>query len=73
MAGRLLGRPVRPTVEAARVRPPGSEVDRLVSDNRLARELLGWQPQIGLEEGLERTIAWLRDYRLLYREGTYAL
>ena len=26
-----------------------------------ARELLGWEPQIGLEEGLEKTIAWFRS------------
>jgi UDP-glucuronate decarboxylase len=27
-------------------------------DITLARELLGWQPRVGLEEGLERTIGW---------------
>jgi dTDP-glucose 4,6-dehydratase len=27
-------------------------------DITLARELLGWEPQVPLEEGLERTIAW---------------
>ncbi len=26
----------------------------------LASEVLGWKPQVGLDEGLERTIAWLR-------------
>ncbi|MFZ6003948.1 MAG: NAD-dependent epimerase/dehydratase family protein [Actinomycetota bacterium] len=26
-----------------------------------ARELLGWEPQIGLREGLERTAAYFRD------------
>jgi len=25
-----------------------------------AKQLLGWQPQVGLEEGLKRTIAWFR-------------
>jgi nucleoside-diphosphate-sugar epimerase len=24
-----------------------------------ARELLGWEPKVGLEEGLDATIAWL--------------
>jgi len=26
-----------------------------------ARELLGWGPQVSLEEGLERTVAWMAD------------
>jgi len=26
-----------------------------------ARDMLGWEPRIGLDEGLERTIAWLRE------------
>jgi UDP-glucuronate decarboxylase len=30
-------------------------------DIRLAHELLGWQPRVELEEGLERTIAWFRS------------
>jgi len=34
------------------VRPPGSEVERLLSDNRLAGELLGWRPEISLDEVL---------------------
>ena len=29
--------------------------------NAKAREVLGWEPRVGLQEGLERTIAWLRD------------
>ena len=28
---------------------------------RKAREVLGWEPSVGLDEGLERTIAWLRE------------
>jgi nucleoside-diphosphate-sugar epimerase len=26
-----------------------------------ARELLGWEPQIPLEEGLRRTVEWCRE------------
>lgn len=29
-----------------------------VSDNRLGKELLGWEPQVPFSEGLDRTIAW---------------
>jgi nucleoside-diphosphate-sugar epimerase len=32
--------------------------------NRKARELLGWEPRVGYEAGLEATVAWLRDEHL---------
>jgi len=47
--------------DSARLRPEASEVLRLQSDNRLARDLLGWSPQISLEEGITQTIRWMRD------------
>jgi GDP-D-mannose 3', 5'-epimerase len=31
------------------------------SDNTLIRERLGWEPQISLEEGLEKTYSWMYD------------
>lgn len=31
-------------------------------DATLAREELGWSPTFGLQEGLQRTVAWYRDY-----------
>jgi NAD dependent epimerase/dehydratase len=46
--------------DPARVRPEASEVARLLSDNRLARRVLGWEPRVSLEEGLARTIEWVR-------------
>lgn len=58
----LIGRPVRVEVEAQRLRPQKSEVGRLLSDNRLAARLMGWQPRVDLDEGLRRTIAWVRDH-----------
>jgi len=30
-----------------------------------ARRLLGWEPQVGVDEGLDRTLAWLRAEGLL--------
>ena len=49
-----------------------SEVMRLLSDNTLARDLLGWTPQISMEEGLARTIAWARTFRQLGSWQGYA-
>ena len=60
-------------VQERRTRVAGSEVERLLADATLAREILGWQPQTGLEEGLERTVAWFRDHLGDYRPGDYVL
>jgi GDP-L-fucose synthase len=35
-------------------------------DNRRAREVLGWQPQVAFEEGVRRTVEW---WRANYGEG----
>jgi UDP-glucose 4-epimerase len=42
-----------------RIRPANSEVEVLLSDPTLARNLLGWEPTVGLEDGLRRTAEWL--------------
>jgi dTDP-glucose 4,6-dehydratase len=44
---------------------------RLLSDNSLAARRLNWQPAFTLDQGLEMTIAWIRDHLDLYRVGTY--
>lgn len=41
-----------------RMRPPESEVYRLVADATRLRSLTGWKPRLSLEEGLRETIAW---------------
>lgn len=58
-------------VDATRLRPKDSEVYRLISDNGLARKTLGWNPETGLDYGLEKTINWIKDHLDLYRIGTY--
>ncbi len=69
----LIGRPVEIEIDPARLRPAKSEVQRLLSDNSLARERLGWRPQVSFDEGLARTIEWMREHLGLYRSGTYQL
>jgi UDP-glucose 4-epimerase len=53
---RLAGRPFEPEFEPER---PG-EILHSALDITRAREELGWEPRVGLEEGLERTLAWVR-------------
>ncbi len=67
----LLGCRPRILVEKERLRPEKSEVQRLLSDNRLARQRLGWEPHVPLREGLQRTIAWIEANLEHYRPDLY--
>jgi dTDP-glucose 4,6-dehydratase len=67
----LIGRRVDVVVEPERLRPAQSEVQRLLSDNRRAKERLQWEPQVSLEQGLSVTIAWMREHLDLYQPGVY--
>lgn len=67
----LVGRRVELEIDPNRLRPEKSEVQRLLSDNRLAREVLGWTPQVELSEGLSRTIEWIRNHIDRYRPRDY--
>ena len=73
MIGRLVGREITIESDAQRVRPGPSEVERLLADNSVARTVLGWKPAVGLEEGLTRTIEWMRRHMERYRPEVYAL
>lgn len=45
-------------VDEQRLRPEKSEVNRLWCDNGKIKALTGFAPQVGLEEGLRRTVDW---------------
>jgi NAD dependent epimerase/dehydratase len=70
---KLTGRDVPVVQDPRRLRPATSEVERLCANNTLARELLGWQPRVSLEEGLQCTIDWIRASLPLYRPDEYAI
>jgi nucleoside-diphosphate-sugar epimerase len=57
---RLLGRDLDVENDAARVRPPSGEVDRLTADNRRFQAATGWRPRTDLTEGLAETIEYFR-------------
>jgi UDP-glucose 4-epimerase len=46
--------------EEHRKRPPASEVMALIADSSKLEAATGWRPQVSLEEGITRTIAWWR-------------
>ena len=57
--------------EDQRVRPPASEVERLVSNPATANGLLGWKPEVTLEEGILKTSQWLRSHLDEFQSGVY--
>jgi len=70
-ACRALGVEARVVQRAERVRPARSEVQVLLSDPDKARRVLGWEAQVGLEEGLQRTARWLSANRDRYDADRY--
>jgi dTDP-glucose 4,6-dehydratase len=67
----LLGHPVQLQVDTDRLRPDKSEVQRLISDNRLALEKIGWRPLVALEEGLQQTFDWIAGNLSRYDSERY--
>ncbi len=56
---KLLGNPVELRVGALPYRP--KEIWRMYCDNSKAKELLGWEPTVSFDEGLERTVEWYKS------------
>jgi UDP-glucose 4-epimerase len=55
----LMGDPITADFGALPDRP--TEIWRMYCDSTKARDLLGWTPVVGLDEGLRRTIDWYTD------------
>lgn len=73
MIGKAAGIEVQVVEDAQRIRPPASEVERLIADASLAKAKLGWTPRISVEEGLVRVVAFIRENPHLYRPAEYAV
>jgi CDP-glucose 4,6-dehydratase len=57
---RLAGTEVEPDIRGKGT--PHGEIDRQYVDTAKLRAATGWEPRVGLEEGLERTVAWYREH-----------
>ncbi len=79
LAAEVMGVEIELETDSDRLRPAGSEVERLWADTDKATRLFGWRPAHGgadgFRRGLARTIDWFRDPANLrfYRPGTYAV
>lgn len=59
--------------DPARERPADSEVMKLVSTPARAKQLLGWEPRVDLDEGLRQTISFVATHQHLYRPDIYTV
>jgi dTDP-glucose 4,6-dehydratase len=68
----LVDHPLEVVIDQDRLRPQKSEVQRLISDNRLALQKMNWGPQVSFDEGLKMTFDWIKDHLHLF-SGEYTL
>ena len=69
----ILGRTPKLVADPQRVRPGKSEVLKLWASNHKAKELIGWEPRVSLDEGLRRTIEWIKPHLDLYQPDRYTV
>jgi NAD dependent epimerase/dehydratase len=69
----IVGKTPRIVTDEARIRPEKSEVMRLLASNEKAKALLGWAPQVTLDQGLTLTTAWVKDNLQLFRPDEYTV
>ncbi len=67
------GSPAKLVIDKERLRPSKSEVNRLLADNRLAKEILGWEPKVSLEDGIRKTMEWLSNNLDRFQIGKYQI
>jgi UDP-glucose 4-epimerase len=58
---RTLGRLLDSDIEPEYAPPRAGDVRESLADISLAREVIGYEPSVGFEDGLERTIAWIAE------------
>lgn len=62
----MVDHPIEVVIDPSRLRPEKSEVQRLVSDNRLALQKIGWSPRVSFEDGLRQTFEWIDQNSALF-------
>ena len=65
LMAKLLGKQVKVKRDPSRFRP--YDVERLLCDYTKAKKILGWEPQVSLEEGLQRTIEWIANNPIRFK------
>jgi len=69
----LIGKNVEIVFDSRRVRPPKSEVEKLIANNSKAMKLLHWEPKVSLNEGIKKTIEWIDENIGMYKVSVYEI
>lgn len=69
----IIGKTPKLIADLQRVRPGKSEVMKLWASNQKAKELIGWEPRVSLDEGLRLTVEWISSHLDLYRPDQYTV
>jgi len=65
----MMGNPVQLSIGALQKRP--GEAERFFCDNADARQVLNWYPEVGLDEGLSKTIQWFSKIHIEMKDCLY--
>lgn len=69
----IVGKSPKLVADPQRVRPGKSEVMKLWASNQKAKELIGWEPRVSLDEGLRLTVEWIKSHLDLYKPDEYTV
>lgn len=69
----IVGKAPKIVSDPQRIRPGKSEVMKLWASNEKAKQMIGWEPHIPLDEGLRLTIEWISTHLDLYRPDQYTV
>ncbi len=67
----LAGSDAEIVIDRERFRPARSEVERLLSNPSKAERLTGWSAKVSFDEGLARTVAWIKENLDSFRAERY--
>lgn len=73
MVKKLVGYDFEIVSDEARIRPAGSEVHRLICDYSKAHSTFGWSPKVSFEDGLARTVDFIRKNLDQYNPDNYTV
>lgn len=71
MISKLMEMQIQIKTDEKRIRPPKSEVERLMCDNKKILKNTDWKPEFSLEKGLYVTIQWVKSNMKYYKQGIY--
>lgn len=71
LIGKILNQPVSVQEDRQRVRPQGSEVNRLMCQNKKILKLTKWKPKYNLHKGLTDTIEFIKSCQGSYKADIY--